>query len=396
MFKFFAGTRKEFLILIRDLPGLGILFLMPVLLIMIVSLAQKNALKSSKENKTEILFLDKSQSAFSKQVSGNLEASGLFTMITSVKGKKISEPTFTALVSKGKYPVGLLITEQDSAIRIISDPSLQPSYKNAITGSLTYLIKGTQSRIAIEVLLKRMAPGMDETINSMINSSIQHMTPVNEVFAVSDKSVIKPTLTQNTVPGFILFAMFFIVLPLSGSLISEKSEGSYQRLKTLPVTIGTILSSKVLVYLIVCTIQFLLMVFVGMWLLPAFFGIPALQLGNQYLSIIVATIAASLAAVGFGLMVGSLASTNGQASIFGSMTIVILGVLSGTFLPVYLMPDFLQYLSLASPIRWGIDNYLDIFIRETPFWSIFPNILYLLLFFVFAMTISILNFAKQK
>ncbi len=76
--------------------------------------------------------------------------------------------------------------------------------------------------------------------------------------------------------------------------------------------------------------------------------------------------------------------------------VVILGVMSGTFLPVYLMPKMIQDISIISPIRWGIDNYLDIFIREGTLGTIFPNILRLLAFFIFAMIISIVIFARRK
>jgi ABC-2 type transport system permease protein len=130
--------------------------------------------------------------------------------------------------------------------------------------------------------------------------------------------------------------------------------------------------------------------------MPVFFGTPALQLGAHYTIILFATICAALAATGFGLLVGSFATSQGQAALFGSVMVVILGVISGTFLPVYLMPSSLQNLSLFSPIRWGIDNYLIIFIREGSFSTIFPNILRLLLFFVFAVIISILTFARRR
>jgi ABC-2 type transport system permease protein len=138
------------------------------------------------------------------------------------------------------------------------------------------------------------------------------------------------------------------------------------------------------------------MILVGTWIMPVFFGTPALQLGTHYTIILFATICAALAATGFGLLVGSFATSQGQAALFGSVMVVILGVISGTFLPVYLMPSSIQNLSLLSPIRWGIDNYLIIFIREGSFSTIFPNILRLLLFFVFAVIISILTFARRR
>jgi ABC-2 type transport system permease protein len=179
-------------------------------------------------------------------------------------------------------------------------------------------------------------------------------------------------------------------------MVTEKNEGSFGRLHTLPVKISILLTSKVTLFLGVCMIQFILMLLVGTWILPVFFGMPALQLGSNYGAILIATVCAGLAATGFGLLVGTFATSQGQAALFGSVMVVILGVISGTFLPVYLMPKVIQNISLISPIRWGIDNYLTIFIREGTLGNIFPNILRLLVFFVFAMIVSIVIFARRK
>ncbi len=396
MYRLLSAFRKEFLILIRDIPGLAILFIMPVLLIMIVNLAQKNALKSSKESKTDVLFIDHSHSAFSKLLRQNLDSSGLFRLISNLAGVPVDDEMARGKIAEGDYPVGIVVAAKDTSILLLVDPTLQPSYKNTITGSLTYFIKGTQSRIAIENLLKTLAPAMASGIDGLIGTNMKNMPPVTEIYATKEHASIKPSIIQNNVPGFILFAMFFIVIPLSGSMVTEKMEGSFGRLRTLPVKVSILLTSKVLLFLGVCIIQFFLMLMVGTWILPVFSGMPALQLGSHYGIILLATVCAALAATGFGLLVGSFATSQGQAALFGSVMVVILGVLSGTFLPVYLMPKAIQVISLFSPIRWGIDNYLEIFIREGTFGSIFPNILRLLAFFVFAMIVSIVIFARRK
>lgn len=396
MHRLLSAFRKEFLILIRDIPGLAILFIMPVLLIMIVTLAQKNALKSSKESKTDVLFIDHSHSAFSKLLQQNLDSSGLYRLVSNQTGVLMDDAMARQKIADGDYPVGIVIATQDTSILLLVDPTLQSSYKNTITGSLTYFIKGTQSRIAIENLLKALVPGIASGIDGLIETNMKNMPPVTEIYATKEHASIKPSIIQNNVPGFILFAMFFIVIPLSGSMVTEKMEGSFGRLRTLPVKVSVLLTSKVLLFLGVCVIQFFLMLMVGTWILPVFSGMPALQLGSHYGIIILATVCAALAATGFGLLVGSFATSQGQAALFGSVMVVILGVLSGTFLPVYLMPKAIQVISLFSPIRWGIDNYLEIFIREGTFGSIFPNILRLLAFFVFAMIVSIVIFARRK
>ncbi len=165
---------------------------------------------------------------------------------------------------------------------------------------------------------------------------------------------------------------------------------------TLPVNVPTILSGKIMLYLLVCLLQFVVMMIVGCWAFPAFFGLPGLETGNSWGAIALATITAAFAAIGFGTLVGAIATTHNQAALFGSVMVVLLGIISGTFLPIHIMPPFIQAISLGSPIRWGIDNYLDIFIREGTFLDILPRSLLLLAFFGFAMTISIAIFAKRK
>jgi ABC-2 type transport system permease protein len=353
-------------------------------------------LKSSKESKTEVLFIDHARSHFSRLLKQNLDSSGLYILISNQTKVHVSDEIARKQIGDGDYPVGIAISANDTSIQLLIDPSLPVSFKNSLTGSLTYFIKGTQSRIAIENLFKTLAPAMASGIDGLVEKNIKNMPQVTEIYATKENSVIKPSIIQNNVPGFILFAMFFIVIPLAGSMVTEKTEGAFNRLRTLPVRVPLLLFSKVLLFLGVCLIQFLLMLAAGTWIMPAFCGLPALQLGSHYIIILFATICAALAATGFGLLVGALATSQGQAALFGSVMVVILGVISGTFLPVYLMPKPIQSISLISPIRWGIDNYLDIFIREGTLCSIFPNIFRLLAFFVFAMIVSIVIFARRK
>jgi len=225
MHRLLSAFRKEFLILIRDIPGLAILFIMPVLLIMIVTLAQQNALKSSKESKTDVLFIDHSHSAFSKLLQQNLDSSGLYRLVSSQAGVLMDDKLARQKIADGDYPVGIVVAAKDTSILLLVDPTLQPSYKNTITGSLTYFIKGTQSRIAIENLLKTLAPAMASGIDGLIGTNMKNMPPVTEIYATKEHASIKPSIIQNNVPGFILFAMFFIVIPLSGSMVTEKMEG---------------------------------------------------------------------------------------------------------------------------------------------------------------------------
>jgi ABC-2 type transport system permease protein len=395
MRKLWFILKKEVLLLFRDIPGLIILFLMPVLLIFVVTLAQENALKSQ-NSRTAVLYVDEQQSDFSAKLFADLDSSGFFQPVTEIGKIPVSVVRAKALIGQGDYKFGVIIPKSDSAIILLIDPTLQESYKRSVTNSLTFLIKGTQAKEAMNGILGSLPGNMQPVIRAMVSETMQKLPPVRESYALREKSAIQPNVIQNNVPGFILFAMFFIVIPLAGSLITEKNEGSFQRLRSLPVGISAILGGKVLAYLVVCLLQFILMTGIGTWVFPTFFGLPKLEPGDQYAAIILSTVAASLAAIGFGMIVGAASGTHNQAALFGSVMVVLLGIISGVFLPIHIMPEFIQYISYLSPIRWGIDNYLDLFIRGGTFVSILPKTLLLFLFFGFAMFISIATFAKQK
>ncbi len=395
MRKFLSIIRKEFLLLFRDIPGLIILFLMPVLLIFIVTLAQENALKRQ-NSKTRILFVDDLKTPFSIKLFNDLDSSGFFQPVREFKGLPVTLIQAREFIRQGDFSFGVILTHADSAIVLLVDPTLQANYKTSVTNSLTYIIKGTQTKEAMNGIFDNLPENIRPVVRAMVSEKIQKLAPVRESFAMRDRSEIQPNVIQNNVPGFILFAMFFIVIPLAGSLITEKNEGSFQRLRSLPVRISAILGGKVVAYLIVCLLQFVVMMAIGKWIFSAFFGLSSLDMGHQYLAIAIATIASSLSAIGFGILVGAAATTHNQAALFGSVMVVLLGIISGTFLPIHIMPKFIQYISYFSPIRWGIDNYLNLFIREGNIASILPNTVLLVIFFVFAMITSIAIFAKQK
>ena len=361
MNKLFLSAKKEILLIIRDVPGLLILFLMPVLLMTVVILAQEYTL-NTQLGKTRLLYIDKSHSAFSEMLLDNINSSGFFLTDTlAFKEGSLKEET-DGLIRESKYPVCLCIKYGDS-VEIISDPALSGPYRANIINPLKYLVKAVQTRTVIQQMIRIPDGDMNALIDKTIEESVSRLPAARESFSGSEKAEIRPTAIQNIVPGFILFAMFFIVIPLAASIINEKHEGAFQRLRTLPVGFGVIIGSKVLIYFMVCLIQFVLMMLVGLWVFPHFFGLPRLEIGNNVPAILFATIASSLAAIGFGILVGSASGTMAQASLFGSVMVVMLGVISGTFLPVYVMPKAIQAISLLSPMRWGIDNYLDVFIR---------------------------------
>jgi ABC-2 type transport system permease protein len=478
---FWGTVIKEMLILIRDIPGLVLLFALPMVLILVITLSQENAFKSVTDNKVGLVYIDNDKHELGNTIEKGLNESGYFEVIKKIGDKDIDIAGANKLIASGEYQVGIVVPEgstklaedradaiikhsRDSSLLINSnvtpigeielcfDPAIRDSYKNSVTASLKRLIQASEFQILLnrffEILpeqlneqakipikrelvrqldlmeiefntelknrmgeyapadLKIEAPDKDPEIDLSkdfgrdlkfdFKTDSENLVKVKEVYAKGDEAVLSPTLVQNNVPAFALFAMFFIVIPLAGSMLTERSQGTYNRLRTLPVTYLTILGGKTFVYSIVCLSQMGIMILTGIHIIPAISDLPALDMGNSYFSIFIASVSSAMAAIGFGLIVGTVASSQSQAGMFGSFMVVILAILGGIFLPVYMMPEPLRVISMISPLRWGIDSFLDLFVRNGDLKSIWPNILRLNLFFVLALIIALRNFVRRK
>src|SRR3546814_14054965 len=66
--------------------------------------------------------------------------------------------------------------------------------------------------------------------------------PVSEAFRnESGANVTTPNAVQQNVPGWLIFAMFFAVIPLATSFVIERSQGSLLRLRVLGVSATTLM-----------------------------------------------------------------------------------------------------------------------------------------------------------
>ncbi|HSH66444.1 MAG TPA: ABC transporter permease, partial [Bacteroidia bacterium] len=218
-----------------------------------------------------------------------------------------------------------------------------------------------------------------------------NFTEVNTIETPAEAMALNSV--QHNVPAWTIFGMFFIVISMAGSIIKERDDGSYTRIRTMPGSFVTILTGKITAYLFVCIIQCVLMLLVGMYALP-YLGLPALAIGNSIGGIILIALCTGLAATGFGVMTGTVFSTHQQSSTFGAVSIVILAALGGIWVPVYVMPETIQKLAEFSPLFWSLSAFHKLFLNNG---SIATVLVYggkLLVFF--AVTILIAYFYRNK
>ena len=414
---------KEFLLLKRDLGGVVILFVMPLVLIITVTLIQDSTFKTVSDAKIPILLVDNDKGNVSKTVFDNLQKSNIFTVVTKINEDELTESLAKEAVFKGKYQLAIIIPEKltvdlqtkidqnvekitaslgmsdtlsksknttivnQKEVKLYFDPAVQMSFKNAVMSSIDKMISQIETKSIYATFQAQLGEGTS-------NFEQKSFIAFKEIVPKVNNEEIIPNSVQHNVPAWTLFAIFFIVIPLSINIVKEKSQGTFVRLRTNPVSNVIVIAGKTITYLIICMIQFYMMILVAIFLFPQI-GLPSLNVdGNLFLMSVVALFS-GFGAIGFGILLGTIAKTQEQSAPFGATSVIILAAIGGIWVPVFAMPKMMQVIAQSSPMNWGLNAFYDVLLRHGSIIDILPEISLLFLFFIITTTIA-LQYDKKK
>lgn len=424
IYKIYMSVLKEILLLKRDLGGVIILFIMPLVLIVTVTLIQDNTFKKVSDSKIPILLVDNDKGKVSESVNQNLQKSNAFEVITTFSNKPLTEKEASAAVFKGKYQLAIVIPKDLSndlqlkidqnvdkimssfglsdslalthtkkkitqkEVKLYFDPAVQMSFKNAVMSSIDKMISQIETQ-SIYATFQEQLGEQDFSFEQKSFISFKEIIP-----KVNNKEV-KPNSVQHNMPAWTLFAMFFIVIPLSINIVKEKNQGTFVRLRTNPVPAMVVIAGKTITYLFICMIQFYMMVAVSVFLFPHL-GLPALNVNFNLMLMSVVALFSGFAAVGYGILVGTIAKTQEQSAPFGSTSVIILAAIGGVWVPVFAMPRIMQIVAQCSPMNWGLNAFYDVILRNAGLVDILPEISLLFLFFILTTTIALFYDKKKR
>ncbi|RYJ43753.1 ABC transporter permease [Flavobacterium beibuense] len=425
MYKLWMSIYKEVLLLKRDAGGLVILFVMPLVLIITITLIQDSTFKTATETKIPILLVDNDKGEVSELIKKNLGESNSFEVITSQGGKSIDEAFAKEKVFDGDYQLAIIIPEKLSEglkekveenvtsimqgvmeedtvavepsvkkeapkeVRLYFDPASQTAFKTAVKSTIDKMISQIETKTIYNAFTEQLGEESVAAFNQESYISFKEIVPM------FDNKEMVPNSTQHNVPAWTLFAIFFIVVPLSINIVKEKSQGTNVRLRTNPVSYATVIGGKTITYLIICMLQFYLMLAVGMYVFPKI-GLSPLELDGTFALMSVVALFSGLAAVGFGILLGTVAKTQEQSAPFGATSVVILAAIGGVWVPVFAMPKIMQHIAKISPMNWGLEAFYDVLLRKYTIIGILPYLGLLLLFFLIMTAVSIFYDEKKR
>jgi len=423
MMKLLTSITKETLLLFRDLGGLLLIFLMPMVLVFVMALIQDSTFRKLDETRLVVAFINEDKDSVGFAIEKGLIESDMIDIVKEYDGRYFERETLIKLVNEGKYQVGIVVPRgttdklrekaeylvekaleddndpvvkpeiEKSSVILYFDPVIKHSFRETVRMALSKLTYGIEARMVFDRFAMRVSEILDtETILEYDPSGIIRLEEHN---IVDKHTEVLPNSVQHNVPAWAVFAMFFILIPLSGNIIRERNSGSILRIRLMPGSYVYTIGAKILVYLLITIVQFILMLLVGIFILPLL-GLPVLELGNNVFALIIMAIATGLAATAYGLALGSIFNTVDQAAAFGSVSVIILAALGGIWVPVFIMPTLMQNISLVSPLNWGLEGFYTIFLRGGGISDILPWIGLLIAFSLVMMAIAYYFFSQKK
>lgn len=156
-----VNIKKELLLLSRDRGGLLVLFVMPMLLVLVLSLIQDNLFRATGETATRALFVNLDEGDLGAEFAASIKATGAIELIAEISGEPLDTQTARQKVFSGDYQFAIVVPVEFSAaintaaeatvraalrneeavltsgpLRVFFDPTVRGVYRTAVSNAL--------------------------------------------------------------------------------------------------------------------------------------------------------------------------------------------------------------------------------------------------------------------
>lgn len=167
--------------------------------------------------------------------------------------------------------------------------------------------------------------------------------------AAAGKRQLIPSGFEQAIPGIlVMFTLLVLLTSGSSMLVAERQQGLLRRLAYAPMSRTEVVAGKWGSRMILATLQISSAVLIGTLLFN-------MQWGPDVPMIIIVLASWAAFCASAGLLLGSLARTEGQASGLGVLTANLLAALGGCWWPIEVTPAWMQGLQNFTPTGWTMD-----------------------------------------
>jgi ABC-2 type transport system permease protein len=364
---------KELIQTLRDKRMRVILIIPPILQLIIFGYA---ANLDVKHIRTAIRDLD--QSVESRDLIGRFGSSKYFDIVSFPNTPK---------------DVKDLIDQGEVAVSIEIPTDFSRKLKKGDTATVQIVLDGSESNTALialgyanqilseystQVLVKRLNRagmiGFEEA-----GVELQHRIWFN------------PNLESRLfyIPGVIASIAFLIPIILTAqAIVREREIGTLEQIMVTPIRSWELMLGKTLPFALFGLLDAMMIVLIGVF----WFEVPLL--GNP-LVLLLGAVLFLMSSVAIGLFISTICSTQQQAQISTFFFTMPAFILSGFAFPIENMPEWIQYLTYANPLRYFLIIIRGVFLKAIGLDILWPQMLALGVLGTLMILLSSVRFQKR-
>lgn len=324
--RFRALLRKELLTTLKDLTSRMIL-VGPLILYVILF----GYVATFNLDYAPYALLDMSKTKQSAQLVRAVDESAVFDRVLTLENTAQIAPA----IDSGKALV-VLVIGQDYAQRLLEGRPAQ----------VQVIIDGRNSTTA------QLAAGYLSIIAGNVSGTGTVFESIRYLYNPNN-------LTQWFImPALIMMLSMLQIMVLSAlSVAREREMGTFEQLLVTPFTTGELLASKALVPILIGIFQGTLIFLIAVF----WFDVPLVGSIAKIYAVMTIFV---LAVVGLGLAISAYSKTMQQGLLIAFVALVPMVLLSGLFSPVDNMPDWIQAITWADPLRFALLSVRRIYLAD--------------------------------
>jgi ABC-2 type transport system permease protein len=364
---------KEFIQVFRDKRARFILFVPPIVQMLIFGYA---ATFEIHHVPTVILDLDHSQE--SRELISRFSSSPYFEVQTQLTSHR---------------QIGDLIDRGEATVALEIDAGFAQSLRKGQTTPLQVIVDATNSNTALIAAgyINQIAMGFarDYQQDRMYRISPQLADRIPNV-QLEQRPWYNPDLKSRWffVPGIVGSLTLVLVTTLTAfAVVREREIGTLEQIMVTPIRPGEFILGKTLPFFLIGLFDVSLIATVGtLWFQVPFRG--------RIIVLFAGAILFLLCMLGVGLLISTVSSTQQQAMVTSFFFIMPAVIFSGFGFPISTMPQWLQYLTYLSPLRYFLVVLRGTYLKGVGFEILWPQMLAMAVLGTGLLTAAVLRFHK--
>lgn len=403
--KILSITLKDLQVFLKDRGAVIMLFLLPFVFIVATAFFSRPATPSnsaSEENQLTLVVVNEDPNGGATQaILAGVENTGKFTLQPQERARTENQLNSSALRIALFIPASFsadVASGKQTSLRLAVHPLAGEEEVMTVERNLARAVREYLMMVYLDKGLKQMAEmqaANPQSASAFSEARLQQQVALQQAQAaqrplitVAEISPVKasaaatqalPEIGEITVLGMAILFVFLGAQNTAMSIYKEKKLGSFRRLMAAPIHKAGLLTGKLLPNLILGLVQITVIFITGGFFIRLL-GLKPLNFLSDPLGMLVVSLVTVLCATSLGLLIVSIAKTENQVGGLSSVLLFAAGILSGSFIPLFLFPQGLVNIARLLPQYWANQAFFGLIFRGQTLAEVWPDVLVLLAF----------------